>query len=488
MTMLKLQSSNLSSRLTFFAVLGGIGIGLAVGFLAGLKPLLVGAALLAGAVLVWFFAKFEQAVMGLLILRSSLDIFSDYQIPAAFALGLDLLAILYVTLKLLTGQRLQMDNFWWLFAGWILLQGLWVILLPLGGLGLEGSYLITAIREWVRLFSWLMVYLIVMQLKDRVDPQKLISLLFLSLIAPLTAAAMQTFLPQSLLPPQLINVTADSIGENLSRINGTLGHPNTFGTFLLLFIGLTTWKLRCAKQRVTWLLLLGVLAFFFVGTKALFSIVMLAVFILVLVVPRLSLTNLIGGLLLFAIVIALFGMTEFGQERLASIAETPLLNPDMNISRAIILSKSDGNSFNWRLAEWSYLLKQWEYSPLLGFGLGTSPFVSHSGLLPHNDYIRALIEGGVLGIVTFITFLASQVVRILQLLRSPTISSSQRHLCEILLAISLALPVGMITENIWSHTTFFFYWSTLMAIAGWDNWNQSHTKDDSIRLTQLAHQ
>ena len=156
------------------------------------------------------------------------------------------------------------------------------------------------------------------------------------------------------------------------------------------------------------------------------------------------------------------------RERLASIAETPLLNPDIDISRAIALSKTDGNSFNWRLAEWAYLLKQWQHSPLLGFGLGTSTFVSHSGLLPHNDYIRALIEGGILGILTFITFLASQVIRIMQLLNSRITSSSQRHLCEILLGISLALPVGMITENIWSHTTFFFYWSTLIAIAGWD--------------------
>jgi O-antigen ligase len=150
----------------------------------------------------------------------------------------------------------------------------------------------------------------------------------------------------------------------------------------------------------------------------------------------------------------------------------------MDISRAIILSKSDGNSFNWRLAEWTYLLKQWQYSPMLGFGLGTSTFVSHSKLLPHNDYIRALIEGGAIGIFTFITFLAAQIVRLVQLIRSTT-NNSQRQLCENLLAISVALPVGMITENIWSHTTFFFYWSALMAIAGWDNWHESKDLEDS---------
>ena len=93
----------------------------------------------------------------------------------------------------------------------------------------------------------------------------------------------------------------------------TLGHPNTFGTFVLLFIGLTNWKLGHSKKRAPWLLLLGVLAFFFVGTKALFTIFMLAIFILVLIIPRLSLPNLLGGILLFSVVIGLFVMTEFGQ-------------------------------------------------------------------------------------------------------------------------------------------------------------------------------
>ena len=102
--MLKLQSSNLSSRMTFFVALGGIVVGLLVGFLTGVNPLLVGAALFSVAVLVWFFAKFEQAVVALLILRSSLDPLSSMQIPAAFAIGVDLLTLLYVTLKLLTCQ------------------------------------------------------------------------------------------------------------------------------------------------------------------------------------------------------------------------------------------------------------------------------------------------------------------------------------------------------------------------------------------------
>ncbi|WP_424102982.1 O-antigen ligase family protein [Moorena producens] len=472
------------STLTFWLGLAGVPIGLAVGLLAATQPSLLGLGLVAVAVVVYFFARFEQAVLGLLILRSSLDIFSDQGIPAAFAVGLIGLTLLYVTVRLLTGQIVHTDKFWWLLAGWVVLQGLWVVLLPLGGLGLDGSYFSTAIREWVRLFSWPMVYLLVMQLKDRLPPQTVINLLFIGLVMPLTVASIQILLPDSLLP-DLIKPSGYSLSASLevtARINGTLGHSNTFTTFLFLFLGLTYWKQNQAQQSKPWLLLLGVLAFFFVSTKALFGLMMLAAFIVFLIGPRLSLLNLIAGIVLFALMIGLFGSTEFGQERLGSIAQTPLGNPDIDIWKAILLSQGDGNSFNWRLAQWTYLLEQWKHFPILGYGLGTNKLISSNGLEPHNDYIRALVEGGIIGLLTFFTFFGIQIVRLVQLIRSATSGSQQRTLCLTLLPILLAIPVGMLTDNIWTHTTLFFYWWTLLAIAGW-NWNKPNTEQNTIDKT-----
>jgi len=43
----------------------------------------------------------------------------------------------------------------------------------------------------------------------------------------------------------------------------------------------------------------------------------------------------------------------------------------------------------------------------------------------------------------------------------------------------LAMMVGMITENIWTHTALFFYWWTLFAVAGW-NWEESQTSENFI--------
>jgi O-antigen ligase len=479
--MLTNDPKNRFSRLSLLVGVAGVGVGIGAGLLAGIKPLLPVLALVAIAAVVFFFTSFEQAVLGLLILRSSLDIFSAQQLPAAFALGLDALTLLYVTVMLLTRQRVRTDGFWWFFAGWVLLQGLWVILLPLGGLGLDGSVLPDSIREWVRIFSWLMSYLLVMQLKGRIPPKNVVYTLFFALVLPIALALLQMVVP-SVLPPMFAPAAGDFSGsgaEGSSRIRGTLGHPNTFVTFLLMFIGLTYWRLNQSKQRWLWLILLGLLAFLYVSTKSLFGLMMLATFIVVLIAPTLSPINLIGGILLFSMVIFLFGSTEFGQERLGSIAETPLGNPDIDIWRAILLSKGDGNSFNWRIAQWTDLLQQWQHFPILGYGLGISAHVSANGLYAHNDYVRALVEGGIVGLVTFLLFLGAQAVHLIRLFRQAAPGTGQRELCVVLLAILLAIPVGMITENIWSHTTLFFYWWTLFSVAGW-NWNEPQTAENSV--------
>ncbi|NEQ79822.1 MAG: O-antigen ligase family protein, partial [Moorea sp. SIO2I5] len=134
-------------------------------------------------------------------------------------------------------------------------------------------------------------------------------------------------------------------------------------------------------------------------------------------------------------------------------------------------------------AQWTYLLEQWKHFPILGYGLGTNKLISSNGLEPHNDYIRALVEGGIVGLLAFFTFFGIQVARLVQLIRSTSFRSAQGTLCSTLLPILLAIPVGMLTDNIWTHTTLFFYWWTLLAVAGW-NWDKPNTGSNTIDKTR----
>ncbi|MCT7976260.1 O-antigen ligase family protein [Laspinema olomoucense] len=474
--------------LTVFGTLVGVVLG-AMGTAIGIiQPILLALPFVAAGGLYCFFTYFEVSILGLLIVRTSLDVFSAQQMPALWALAMIALTLLYVLVRLLIHQPLQVDGFWWFLLAWLVIQGLWVILLPLGGLGFDGSFLPSAIREWVRLFSWVMIYLLVMQLKGRVTPQQAIACLFLGLVIPAFVAILQLALPPSVLPPMLVYGSGNTDGlpfEAGSRINGTLGHPNTFTTFLVLFLGLTYWKQQESNPRWPWAIALAVIAFLFVNTKSLFGLMMLATLILALIAPKLSLPSLLGGIVGFGLIIALFGSTEFGQERLGSLGETPLGNPDMELWRAILLAQGDGNSFNWRLAQWTYLIKQWQDYPLLGFGLGTNKYISANGLEPHNDYVRALVEGGVVGFVFFLLLLLSTIARLIWLIRAAPAGTAQRNFCFTLLAIWLSIPVGMITENIWTHTSLFLYWWTMVAIAGWD-WDEKRSPNSLVPSPTLS--
>ena len=372
---------------------------------------------------------------------------------------------------LLTGQRIITDKFWWFFAGWIGLQSMWLFLMFFGRLGLDSSYFPASIREFIRLFSWLMVYLLVMQLKGKISSYWFINILMLSLIIPTSVALLQTFLPDGVLPPLLVYATdpeLEVIGEG-SRVFGTLGHPNGLAKFLFLFIALTWWQLDRFGRRWYWLLLMSILVFLLVATQALFGIGMFGVFVLVRVSQQISLSRLIAGGLLFAIFIGLFASTELGLERLNSISNTPLLNPDIGISQAILMS--DGNSFNWRIAQWTYLLQAWQQHPIFGYGLNGSSAIAPFYNYAHNDYVRALVEGGIVGLISFLIFQGGQLVHIIGLYLRSNPNSDARRLHSILLAIFLSFSIGMSTDNTWSNTVVYFYWWSILAVAGWD-WNQ----------------
>jgi O-antigen ligase len=470
-------------------VIGIIGclVGIILGFLTGSQPLIPGLLIPVILVLIYSFKKFEWILMGWLILRSAVDGSIALQLPTIFALSLDALGAMFLVTKLFKREKIHTDWFWWGFLTWWLIQGMWLVMMAFGGLGFGSAMLGDSLREWIRIFSWIMAYLLMMQMKDKMNPEKVITRLFLALIAPITVAFLQLAIP-NILPPELSLNGGDTSGILLTdevRVRGTIGHANGFVTLIFLFIGLTIWKIQQVTDRtkILWLGLLSILAFFYVSAKALYSLMMLVTFTTVMIAPRLSIAKLIMGIIGLGTIIFLFGSTEFGQERLASIAKTPLLNPDMDASRAIILARGDNNSFNWRIAQWSYLMGQFEFSPIFGYGIGTNRFISENNLEPHNDYVRVLVEGGWVGFTTYIGFLLMQVIRLLQLLIRSAHQPSRNALCLVLLAVFLALPVAMLTENIWTHTLLFFMWYTLLAIAGWD-WSSppSDVPDKTPRL------
>lgn len=402
------------------------------------------------AVLLSFFLKeIEISILFLLVLRSSLDFFTQLKIPAAYGIGIELLAVFYMVFCFISNESIQTDSFWWVLFGWTIAQGVWLLLMPLDALGFDATYLAESVREWLRILIWPTAYFLVMQLKGKVSPHKILSVLLLALPIPILLALFQ-------------------IQSGIERINSTFAHANAFASFLLLFMGIVWWKYKNSNRfKWPWIILLGTLSFLLISTKALFVLMMLLVSLLVIIIPKLSLKTLIFGILSFSLVLSLFASTDYGRSRLESTISTPLLNPEISVNRGILLSESDHNSFNWRLSHWHTVLKAWERHPFLGYGLGLSKQSIDSKYLPHNDYIRALIEGGIFGLISYLILWGLYLAQSIKRVRSSTLEP-HKDLSLVVAALVIAVLVGMLTENIWSHTVFFFYFSILCALSSWD--------------------
>ena len=411
-----------------------------------------------------------QVMLGILLMRSALDLYSGKGVPAAFAIAVDLFVLGFIARQFILRRPVHTDRFWWLLMSWVALQGIWVALLPVGGLGGTAFMSYDAMREWVRFFSLGMVYLLTMQLRDRIPPDRLVSILLFSLVVPLFLAALQ--ISRVDLPGFLQSDVGWKDFEGTGdRINSTLGHYNSFATFILLFIALTLWRLQMSRRPIGWALLLAGLLYCLVATKSLTGLVMLIVFGGLYFLPRLKGKGIFGAL---ALVVTLWILlsTELGQERLMELNKTPLLNPDLSFHEAAVFQAADmkefRNSFNWRLLQWRDLLANWRLHPWLGYGLASTKELSVFNTTSHNDYLRFLLEEGVIGFSLFLSFLVAQIVRTLQIMRRSLPGSPRRALAQTLFPYSIALTVGMMAGNVMVHTATFFYWWTLLAVLGWE--------------------
>ncbi|WP_287129564.1 O-antigen ligase [Candidatus Cyanaurora vandensis] len=419
-----------------------VGVGVAV--VAGLKPILVALAVVGVLGAAFIVMQFELAVLTLLVMRSSLDILTTAQIPAALALVIDGVALLYLFFTLLQRKPVQGDWFLWVFAGWVLLMGCWPLF---AGLGFFDSYLVAdeAFREWTRMLSLVLIYFLVMQLKDKVSPRQLLSYLLLALVIPLGVGLVEVFTVRG-------------------RIASTLTHPDALADFLVIFVGLLIWHYRQTKQR-RWLLLLVPAGVVFFKTGALTGFVMMLGFLAVYALFTLKPRNLLFGAAAVVVFLGVFFSTEVGQRRLDKLQNTPLFNSTLSFSSAANLP--EGNSFNWRLSQWTFLVVAWQKAPVLGYGLRTADEVSPYGISAHNVYLMMLVETGVVGFTLFLGLLGAIAARLTQLWRQALPGSDQRELCQVLIAVFAGLLVAMIADNVWNYTTFWFYWWTMLAVAGW---------------------
>ena len=117
---------------------------------------------------------------------------------------------------------------------------------------------------------------------------------------------------------------------------------------------------------------------------------------------------------------------------------------------------------------------------ITGIGLNmTVPLAPDAAKEPHNDYLRAYLEMGVLGILSFLAMLATCLAVGWRLFRSKAVDE-YRAIGLAFLAASVAVVVASISDNLIGNVAVMWYFYALAAAAAWCLW--SSRSPDNLAL------
>jgi O-antigen ligase len=121
-------------------------------------------------------------------------------------------------------------------------------------------------------------------------------------------------------------------------------------------------------------------------------------------------------------------------------------------------TQTEGNSLEWRFARWREIINYWEKAPFFGQGYGsTTNGAMLSGYMPHNEYIRVLVELGLIGLI----FASFAVLVLYTRLKSKNQTSIV--ICAKTLVIMSA--ISALTENTFLYTVHAYILAAIIGIA-----------------------
>jgi O-antigen ligase len=193
---------------------------------------------------------------------------------------------------------------------------------------------------------------------------------------------------------------ATHTGVDLSgqiRSNGTFTQPDGAAMYFAIATTASLWRYFDNGRRRLDALFAAVYAAATISTFSLTAIAGLLTMLVAFGALRPGSFRLkVGSFAVAGLIVIVFLATPVGAERIANESSTKITT-----ARA---GTANNTSLAWRLHKWETLIPDWERSPLLGQGLGTT--VSEeakaendtAGKVPHNEYVRYLVETGVIGL------------------------------------------------------------------------------------------
>ncbi len=245
---------------------------------------------------------------------------------------------------------------------------------------------------------------------------------------------------------QLATHTGLSINGEI-RSNGTFIHPNGAAMYFAIATMASLWRyLENGRPRSD--------AFFAVAfaaaTIATFSLSGLAALLAMLGVfgalrPG-SFRLKLGAYAVAGLIVIAFLATPLGAERISKESSTQLVSTSIRGTPR----GAPNTSLAWRFFKWSTLIPEWEQAPYFGQGLGatlTAEGTSENrtaAAVPHNEYLRYLVESGVVGLAILLWGVAILIRQLARRRRIPGMPGAG--------TLGIAIVVGCLVNGLADNT------------------------------------
>jgi len=430
-------------------------------------PLAAGAGLVLGVVAL---TRFRIYVMAMLVLRSSLDLAKlsghtagqSGNAVSGSSRALDPSSVLAVLFLLaaalwLAAQRRRLG----VLKGSFLRRAL-VLLLAAGALSVVGSQNVSSSAlEAMRICAVVVMFVVLEQMMaDPAAMRKILIAAFLSTLYPLifTSFGFLTGHPRS------------EHKGSFTRIVGTFNQSNDFGRYLMLMIimGAAMYPHLDKKWRPPAALMMAGMSVFLLLTYTRSALV--AAVLGLIVVGLVQSKRLLGALAAAAMAAMLVVPSLSG--RFSDLSQSQSKSTTSQTS-------SSGNSLSWRLSYWTQVLPLANSNPVTGIGLNMTKYTTDQAKQPHNDFIRAYVETGLIGLFAYLAMMVALLGIGRRAVRDAPKGSFDRGVAAGFLGCAVAFvavsSVANVISNVVNLWYFFAFAAAASAVA---QRHESHSPED----------
>ncbi len=242
----------------------------------------------------------------------------------------------------------------------------------------------------------------------------------------------------------------DFRSADLNRIVGTFLHPNTFGLFLTMFILLSAAVFRHCTRPAQWVLGTGIAV---------------CAGLLVLTYSRGAWIALVVGLLLVGVLQSRAILAWlFGAAVLLLIAVPSVAARVSDLGGRTPTNNGSESSLVWRFQYWQEIWKLNRDNPITGIGLKGTKYLTDQNKAPHNDFLRAYVETGVLGLLAYVLVLLALAGIARQALRNAA-PGFPRGVAIGFTAVLTAYVLDSLADNLISEVVVLWYFYAAAACA-----------------------